>query len=64
MQSFRVDAKKVGYFVLDNAYNNNTAVVALADEYSFKATYRLEILISRPADLTLLGRPACSFKRP
>jgi hypothetical protein len=40
MQSFRVDAKKVGYFVLDNAYNNDTAVAALADEYGFKATYQ------------------------
>jgi hypothetical protein len=39
MQSFRVDAKKVGYFVLNNAYNNDTAVIALADEYSFEATY-------------------------
>ena len=40
MQSFRVDAKKVGYFVLNNAYNNNTAVVALADKYGFKAAYQ------------------------
>jgi hypothetical protein len=39
MQLFGVDAEKVGYFVLDNAYNNDTAVAALADEYSFKATY-------------------------
>jgi hypothetical protein len=39
MQSFRVDAKKADYFVLNNAYNNNTAVAALVDEYSFKATY-------------------------
>jgi hypothetical protein len=39
MQLFRVDAKKVSYFVLNNAYNNNIAVAALADEYSFKATY-------------------------
>ena len=40
MQLFRVNAKKVGYFVLNNAYNNNTAVAALADEYGFKAAYR------------------------
>jgi hypothetical protein len=39
IQLFRVDAKKVGYFVLNNAYNNDTAVAALVDEYSFKATY-------------------------
>ena len=40
MQSFGVDAKKVGYFVLDNAYNNDTAVAALADEYGFEAAHR------------------------
>jgi hypothetical protein len=40
MQLFGVDAEKVGYFVLDNAYNNDTAVAALADEYGFEATYR------------------------
>jgi hypothetical protein len=39
MQLFRVDAKKVSYFVLNNTYNNNIAIVALADKYSFKATY-------------------------
>jgi hypothetical protein len=39
MQLFGVDAEKVSYFVLNNAYNNNTAVAALADEYGFKATY-------------------------
>jgi hypothetical protein len=39
MQLFGVDAEKVSYFVLDNAYNNDTAVAALADEYGFKATY-------------------------
>jgi hypothetical protein len=39
MQLFRVDAKKVSYFVLNNAYNNNIAVAALVDKYSFKATY-------------------------
>jgi hypothetical protein len=39
MQLFRVDAKKVSYFILNNAYNNNTAVAALVDKYSFKAAY-------------------------
>jgi hypothetical protein len=40
MQSFGLDAEKVGYFVLDNAYNNDTAVAALADEYGFETTHR------------------------
>jgi hypothetical protein len=39
MQLFGVDAKKVSYFVLNNAYNNNIAIAALVDKYSFKATY-------------------------
>jgi hypothetical protein len=39
MQLFGVDAEKVSYFVLDNAYNNDTAVAALADKYGFEATY-------------------------
>jgi hypothetical protein len=39
MQLFRVDAKKVGYFILNNAFNNDIVVVTLADKYSFKATY-------------------------
>jgi hypothetical protein len=40
MQAFGVDTEKVGYFVLDTPYNNDTAVAALADKYGFKATHR------------------------
>jgi hypothetical protein len=32
MHLFRVDAKKVSYFMLNNRYNNNTAVAALVDK--------------------------------
>ena len=35
--NFRVNKDSVGYFMLDNAYNNNTAVASLANLYSFKA---------------------------
>jgi hypothetical protein len=40
LTNFRVDKNSVGYFVLDNAYNNDTAVASLADQYSFKALER------------------------
>jgi hypothetical protein len=39
IQSFGVDTEKVDYFVLNNAYNNGTAVAALTDEYGFKTTH-------------------------
>jgi hypothetical protein len=32
---FRVNKDSVGFFVLNNAYNNDTAVASLADLYSF-----------------------------
>jgi hypothetical protein len=35
LTNFGVNEDSVGYFVLDNAYNNNTAVVSLADLYNF-----------------------------
>jgi hypothetical protein len=31
LTNFRVNTNSVGYFVLDNAYNNDTAVASLAD---------------------------------
>jgi hypothetical protein len=31
LTNFGVEKNSVGYFVLDNAYNNNTAVASLAD---------------------------------
>jgi hypothetical protein len=31
LTNFRVNKNSIGYFVLDNAYNNNTAVASLAD---------------------------------
>jgi hypothetical protein len=31
LTNFRVNTNSVGYFVLDNSYNNDTAVASLAD---------------------------------
>jgi hypothetical protein len=33
-------ASKLGYFVLDNAYNNNTAIKTLGSKYDFVANHR------------------------
>jgi hypothetical protein len=35
LQQFQVDSSKVGYFVLDNAYANDSAIAKLADMYQF-----------------------------
>jgi hypothetical protein len=40
LTNFRVDKALVGYFVLDNVYNNNTAVNYLASIYGFNASER------------------------
>ena len=40
LANFGVDKASVGYFVLDNAYNNDTAVSYLADMYGFEAPER------------------------
>jgi hypothetical protein len=40
LTNFGVDKDSVRYFMLDNAYNNDTAVASLADLYSFEAPER------------------------
>ncbi|KAF7449962.1 Abhydrolase 3 domain containing protein [Pyrenophora tritici-repentis] len=40
LQSFSINRSKLGYFVLDNAYNNDTAVNKLAAMYYFSASDR------------------------
>ncbi|KAG9387066.1 Dimer-Tnp-hAT multi-domain protein [Pyrenophora tritici-repentis] len=40
LQSFSINRSKLGYFVLDNAYNNDTAVNKLAAMYHFSASDR------------------------
>ena len=51
---FRVARNKVGYFVLDNAANNNTAVEALATVYRFNAAERR--LRCSPHTINLVGQ--------
>jgi hypothetical protein len=40
ISSFGVTGDRLGYFVLDNAANNDTAVAALALKYCFNSTQR------------------------
>jgi hypothetical protein len=40
LTNFGVDKDSVGYPVLDNAYNNDTAVASLADLYGFETAER------------------------
>jgi hypothetical protein len=35
LSAYGVTSNRVGYFVLDNAANNDTAIAALAREYNF-----------------------------
>jgi hypothetical protein len=40
LQKFGVSSCNIGYFVLDNAYNNDTAITLLTLKIGFNATYR------------------------
>ncbi|KAI1664108.1 hypothetical protein L13192_12049 [Pyrenophora tritici-repentis] len=40
LTKFRVNKDSIGYFMLNNAYNNNTAVASLANLYGFGALER------------------------
>jgi hypothetical protein len=40
LTNFGVNQDSVGYFVLDNAYNNDTAVTSLTDLYKFQTAER------------------------
>ena len=39
LQKFSVSPYKIGYFMLNNASNNNTIIASLAQKISFNATY-------------------------
>jgi type IV pilus biogenesis protein CpaD/CtpE len=41
LQQFGVDSAKLGYFVLDNAANNDTAIAVVAEIYDFLPIHRL-----------------------
>ena len=40
LAEFGIDSSRLGYFVLDNARNNDTAIAALADEFGFDPEHR------------------------
>jgi hypothetical protein len=40
LQQFTISSRTIGYLLLDNASNNDTAVLALAQNMDFKATDR------------------------
>jgi hypothetical protein len=40
LRKFGITASKLGYFVLDNAYNNDTAIKTLGSKYGFVASHR------------------------
>ncbi|KAI1508853.1 hypothetical protein Ptr86124_012152 [Pyrenophora tritici-repentis] len=40
LQKFNITAQNVGYFMLDNAFNNDTAIAALGAKFGFKSKHR------------------------
>ncbi|KAI1559541.1 Dimer-Tnp-hAT domain containing protein, partial [Pyrenophora tritici-repentis] len=54
LQDFKITSQSIGYFVLDNAPNNDSTVAILAQEYGFNATHRR--LRCGPHTLNLIGQ--------
>jgi hypothetical protein len=54
LQKFGVTPSKMGYFVLDNAYNNDTTVRILASKIGFNASHQR--LRCGPHTLNLIGQ--------
>jgi hypothetical protein len=56
LQNFGISTRNIGYFVLDNASNNDTAIEAIArsPEWSFNAVHRR--LCCGPHTLNLIGQ--------
>ncbi|KAA8615967.1 hypothetical protein PtrV1_11367 [Pyrenophora tritici-repentis] len=40
LQKFNITAQNVGYFMLDNAFNNDTAIATLGAKFGFKSKHR------------------------
>jgi hypothetical protein len=40
LEAYSITRDKLGYFVLNNAANNNTVIAAIARAYNFNAAYR------------------------
>ncbi|KAI1566127.1 hypothetical protein PtrEW13061_011860 [Pyrenophora tritici-repentis] len=54
LEAYSITREKLGYFVLDNAANNNTAIAAVARAYDFDAAHRR--LRCGPHTLNLVGQ--------
>jgi hypothetical protein len=54
LQEFGISSRTIGYFVLDNASNNDTTIHAIAQKLGFNATYRR--LRCGPHTLNLIGQ--------
>ncbi|KAF9730041.1 transposase-like protein [Paraphaeosphaeria minitans] len=54
LEEYSITSNKLGYFVLDNATNNDTAIAALARVYDFDATHQR--LRCGPHTLNLIGQ--------
>jgi hypothetical protein len=54
LEAYGITPEKLGYFVLDNATNNDTAIAALAVDYDFNPTHRR--LRCGPHTLNLVGQ--------
>jgi hypothetical protein len=52
-KEFNITVGKLGYFVLDNAYNNNTTITNIALKIGFNATKRR--LACSPYTINLIG---------
>lgn len=53
-KQFEITVGKLGYFVLDNAHNNNTTIDMIASQMGFRATERR--LRCGPYTLNLIGQ--------
>jgi hypothetical protein len=53
-KEFNITVGKLGYFVLDNAYNNNTTITIVASKMGFNATERR--LACGPHTINLIGQ--------
>jgi hypothetical protein len=66
LRLFGVNNTSVGYFVLNNASNNNTAVESLAEEFGFVATdWRLRCcchILNLGAQLVIWGKDCSAYK--
>jgi hypothetical protein len=54
LQEFGISSRTIGYFVLDNASNNDTTIHAIAQKLGFNATHRR--LRCGPHTLNLIGQ--------